>query len=244
MDRASLFGALWSIVAQLGITVVGSVAAAFAAFKYLADRWLTAKFNESLESFKHSQQKELEHLRFKINALMDRTIKLHQYEFDILPEVWGRLNEAFWSVNQFTSPLQNYPDLDRLSKEQLDEFFSDSSLKESEKNQIRSSSKKGDAYFKIIFWHKLREVKEKYYDFAQYYVKNKIFISKELSEKIENLRNLVFDALHEREFEEQHPNPRPGRFEAGDKLRKEGEKVLNEISQNVQDRLWSVNIAE
>jgi len=42
-----------------------------------------------LLAYKHEQQKELEHLKFSINAQMDRATKLHQREFEALPEAWS-----------------------------------------------------------------------------------------------------------------------------------------------------------
>jgi hypothetical protein len=60
-------------------------------FKVLGEKWLNAKFEERLAQYKHAQQKEIEQLRFRINSLMDRTTKLHQHEFDVLPEAWSRL---------------------------------------------------------------------------------------------------------------------------------------------------------
>jgi hypothetical protein len=38
-------------------------------FRYLADKWLTSKFDKRLEQFKHAQQVEMENLRFKISTL-------------------------------------------------------------------------------------------------------------------------------------------------------------------------------
>jgi hypothetical protein len=69
-------------------------AVAFGMFKLFAEKWLNSKFQRQLEEFKHAQQKEIEQLRFRINAMMDRATKLHQRAFDVLPEAWSRLNDA------------------------------------------------------------------------------------------------------------------------------------------------------
>ena len=68
---------LWALTGQLGITVVSAVAVAYGAFRYFGDKWITGKFNQSLEAFKHKQQAELEQVRLKINTAFDRTVKLH-----------------------------------------------------------------------------------------------------------------------------------------------------------------------
>jgi len=76
---------IWSIIGYSILGGLGVSAGVYWLFKTVVDKWLTAKFSERLENFKHEQTKELENLRFEINALMDRTIKLHQNEFKILP---------------------------------------------------------------------------------------------------------------------------------------------------------------
>src|ERR1700736_1981739 len=113
---------MWSnlqvILAPIGALVAGGGILSiivFGTFKLLGEKWLNSKFDERLAAYKHEQQKELEHLRFRINSLMDRTAKLHQREFDIVPEAWGRLVEAYSSVLWFTPPFQFSPDLAGMS---------------------------------------------------------------------------------------------------------------------------------
>jgi len=98
----------WLVYLTTAVGIGG--ATAFALFKLLAEKWLTAKFDERLAEYKHAQQKELEQLRFRINAMMDRTVKLHQREFDVVPETWSRLNDALNSVMALVSRVQSYPD--------------------------------------------------------------------------------------------------------------------------------------
>jgi hypothetical protein len=79
-------------IVKLIVAGGGLVAIAFALFKFVGekwlDKWLTAKFD-----------KEIEHLRLKNNVLMNRTAKLHQWEFEVLPEAWSRLNDAFTTIS-------------------------------------------------------------------------------------------------------------------------------------------------
>lgn len=230
---------VWAALGYLGVTVAAATGLAYWLFKLFSDKWLTAKFNERLEDYKHAQQRELEQLRFNINALMDRTVKLHQYEFTVLPELWGKLNDAFGAVMQFVSPMQSHPDLDRMGEAQLNEFIDKCELANWQKDELRTGNQKGQRYFKMIFWHNLNRVNKIYYEFNSYFVKNGIFLEPELREKIATLRNMLDDALVERQLEEEMPNPRPGRFEKGQLLRKEGNPLLDEIGTAVQNRLWN-----
>src|ERR1700674_4226477 len=108
MTVLEILGSILSFFGAIG-AVVG---AAYLFFKFLGEKWLTAKFDERLAAYKHAQQRELEELKGKINALMDRTTKLHQREFEVLPEVWGRLVEARGRIGLAISSFHQTPDLD------------------------------------------------------------------------------------------------------------------------------------
>ncbi len=97
-------------------------------FKLFGEKWLSNKFAERLEAFKHDQQKEIEHLRFEINKVFDRTTKLHQREYDVLPKAWSLLVISHNAAAGITSPLQSYPDIGRMSAPELEDFLSQSPL--------------------------------------------------------------------------------------------------------------------
>jgi hypothetical protein len=100
-------------IAGIGLTAAIAAGGAYAAFQFLGQKWLEARFAERLEKFKHDQSQEIERLRYRINALMDRTSKLHQHEFEALPEIWERLTIALSASTNFTSRLQSYPALQK-----------------------------------------------------------------------------------------------------------------------------------
>jgi hypothetical protein len=110
--------------------------------KLFGEKWLNTKFEERLASLKHEHQKEIERLRLRINTLMDRTTKLHQREFDVLPEAWSRLNDAFAQTNVVVSPIQRYPDLNRMAEEHINEFLKKTPLQEWEKAELMGQKDK------------------------------------------------------------------------------------------------------
>jgi hypothetical protein len=228
-----------ALLGAAGITVLGLGGAAYALFRYFGDKWLTTKFNERLESYKHEQQRQLEQLKFSINTLFDRTVKLHQYEFDVLPELWAKLNEAFGYVSSFVSPMQSYPDLDRMSPAHLEDFLAKSELAEFQKDELRTGNEKTRRHMKVRFWYDLQEAQQKYGEFNSAFVAKSIFLQQDLKDQMKELRDMMYDALFERKFEEQYPDPRQGRFEKCGVLRKEGPQKLEEIGTGVRARLWS-----
>jgi hypothetical protein len=225
--------------AVLGFGFASITALAYWVFKQFGEKWLNVKFSERLKDYKHSQHRELEKLKFSINALMDRTTKLHQHEFEVLPEVWGQLAEAYGATIQFVSPIQQMQNLDGMGESHLSEFLAKCELADWQKEELKEVQDKTTRYAEMIFWHKLNRVWSSYTSFHNYLVKNGVFIQVELKEKLYALSDLLSEAIHERQFEEEHPSPRVGRFPNGERLRKEGKGMLKSIETEVQTRLWN-----
>jgi hypothetical protein len=234
-------GTIQSFLAALGALVGagGTIAAiSFGLFRLFSEKWLSARFDERLAAYKHAQQKELEELRFKINALMDRTVKLHQKEFDVLPEAWAHLIDAHGVVSSITSPIQSYPDLDRMNDQQLDEFLENSPLANWQKQEIKNTSRRNEYYTKAIAWHKISKGRDAIRELYVFLRKNGIFIPEPTKTMFANLEQLIYNALLEYEINETHQII-PRQLNDQDKLRKEGEVLIKQLEKDVQDRLWS-----
>ena len=244
MNSFELVKNIFAITAVFGVAATAIVGMAFWFFRLLSEKWLDAKFNERLENYRHSQQRELEKLRFSINTLMDRTTKLHQHEFDILPQVWSNLVEAFGNIQSFVSPLQQHADLDNMGDAQFEEFLSKSDLFEWQKVQLKEGRDRNSLYFKMKFWQDYNRVFASYAVFHNHFVKNGIFIQPELKAKLGALSDVLSEVLNERSFEEQYPNPRADRFAKCDQFRKNGSDMLKSIEKDVQTRLWDAQLLE
>lgn len=235
---------LKSLLAFLGggaVVLAALAGFAYWLFKQFSEKWLTAKFNERLEAYKHQQQKELEELRFKISGLLDRTTKLHQREFDVLPEAWGKLVMAHGHVHSVTAGLQSYPDIDRMSPDQLIEFLEKCPLDNWEKEEIKKQSKKTDYYTKAHDRHKAWEARKTYVDFYTYFRKNGVFIREEIKSKFDAIADLTHGALVEYEIGLQHKDF--ALWEARRKLSSEGGALMKALENEVQSRLWDSQAA-
>lgn len=232
---------IWAFAGQFGVTLVVAVGSAWALFRFLGDKWISNKFSERLEAFKHAQAREIEKLRLRINTAFDRTVKLHNREFEILPETWERLIDAYSLAMAFVSPTQSDPDLNRLNESELAHFLEHSVLHQYQREEVRTSPDKLAAYRQFIFWHKFYDVNEKRIHFERYHQGKALFIQDELNGKIKQLADLMWDALNEAKFERQHPNPRMGRYENGAKLRAEGPALKDEIETAIRAKLWEAS---
>lgn len=234
----------WDFLEIIGaVSLSGGTIVAFTywLFKLFSDKWLTAKFAKRLEDHKHSQQKDLENVRFEISKIMDRTIKLHQREFDILPKAWELLVDANGIASAVLSPLQQYADVARMNDSQLDKFLESSHLEDWEKDELKSASNKSEYYWKSLQRHRVSEAREAVRLFHVYRLKNGIFILAEINDKLEQIDNLLFKAVNERVYHLQDEQGVRERREskAWDKLNADGQNLMKELETEIHDRLWN-----
>src|ERR1700730_12179125 len=112
------------VLAFIGAAVIGAGGIGLIVlqiFKRLGEKWLDIKFDERLQNLKHDQAQQIEQLRFKVSTLLDRATKLHQREFEVLPEAWSKLSDSFWAASALVASLQQRPDLNSMSDPQREE---------------------------------------------------------------------------------------------------------------------------
>jgi len=221
-------------VAAIGATTVGL---AYGLFRIFTTKWIDHRFSQRLETFKHQQNQEIEHLRCRINTMMDRTVKLHQREFEILPEMWGLLTDAFHTVEPVALGFQQYPDLDNMSAKRLDELLEQGPLTVLEKAELREAADKKQYYAKVKSWHDLAKAIELYNEFHSKFTKNGIFIMEPIKLKFAQIDEMLKAAIIERQVQ-------PHKFDQGPKLHGKGRELLGALGRDVQERLWNSQKSE
>jgi len=218
----------------------GASAIAYGFFKLLGEKWLEAKFSERLEKLKHEQERELEMHRLQINSLFSRISKIHEKEFDVLPNAWNKLQEALGYVSRFTSPAQYYPNFFSMTQPEIAAFLLQSRLNEVDKKKVIDSLDRDQTYKEIIFWYDLKDVRTAVGEFHNYILINRIFLSKELFEKFGALDTMLTGAVSDREVAHvsQDVKLKLASYKIfGDDLT----KLVNEVEKLVQERLHFVD---
>jgi hypothetical protein len=229
---------LASLLQAIGLIAVGAGAiGAFAwwLFRTFSEKWLNAKFEERLAAYKHEQEKELEHLKFSINAQMDRATKLHQKEFEALPEAWARLMNAHGIIIGVVSRYQSTPDLNTMRPDQFEEFIANSLLAEWQRQLVRDAKDKTNVYRNQIEPFKIARARKASRKFYLYFRKNGIFIREPIKQQFDALDQLMLSAMSEHEMNFQHQSRE---FKSIDRLASEGEKMVKALEAEVQKRLW------
>ncbi|MND89745.1 hypothetical protein D3C81_1391330 [compost metagenome] len=150
------------------------------------DKWLTNRFQGQLDVLKHAQAQEVERLRAKIAGMLDRAIKLHQHEFEVLPKTWDLLTSAVGAASRATATFKRFEDVGALPPEELEAFFKKSSLEEYQKQAIRDADRIDKTTLFGTFQQRieLSEANEAAFEFHNYVVQHGIFIEPEIRERL------------------------------------------------------------
>jgi hypothetical protein len=125
-----------------------------------------------------------------------------------------------------------------MNSAHIDEFLADSPLQEWQKSELRNEADKNKYYQDAIFWHEISRPRKANRKSAVYMATNGIFMPPPLKSKFNELDHLGHMALIECEMNKQH-NLVPAQRAEQMKFLKEGEALLKELENLVQDRLWN-----
>ena len=85
---------IYKFIVEVILAGGGGALVAYGIFTYFGRSWLDNKFSKGLENFKHQQNLQMEQYRFEINSLFNRISKIHEKEFEVLPELWFKLQNS------------------------------------------------------------------------------------------------------------------------------------------------------
>lgn len=234
MTTDEIVNFLLQIVAYGG----GSATIAYLLFQWLGKTWIENKFAQRLDQLRHQQALELQKLRVEIDALLSGALKLQDKEFSVLPEAWEKLDVAHGLVSWLVSPMQQYPNVDRMNSVQLEEFLIDTSFTESQKVEVRNAHDKGRTYQDIVFWHRLHEVKTSFGDLQRFVARNGIFLTPGLEEKFSKISEQLWSAVISKEVGHEAKDWKMQR-QGWDKIKEETEPLYKAIKTEIQGRLQS-----
>lgn len=211
---------------------------AYLLFQYLGKTWIENKFAQRLDQLKHQQALELQRLRVEIDSLLSGALKLQEREFQVLPDVWQKLDEAHGLVSWLVSPMQEYHNLDRMTQPQLEEFLAGTEFTATQKEELRSSRNKVTTYQEIVFWYRLHKVKKAFADLQNFVARNGIFFPSDLREKFSKIAEMLWSAVVSKEVGHEAKNGKM-QYEGWKKIKEETEPLYKSIETDIQARLQS-----
>lgn len=238
-DLAIIYDMIFKAVGFIVIAGGGIGAISLAIFKGFGEKWLDGKFAKRMAVFHHEHERELERLRFEINSLMDRKLKLHQKEFDVLPEAWARLNEANTQAHSVTSSMKQFPMLDGMDDADAMEFLdNESSFFDFQKKSIIDSRERDKEYMALSARYEFSNAMTVLREYDVYFGKNGIFIPESLTVKFNRVSELIHGALIEYEMYVLGKIT-PHCQDERKLFRKDGPEILKSLESDIQVRLWN-----
>lgn len=207
------------------------------------DKWLTKRFQGQLDALKHAQAQEIERLRAKIAGMLDRATKLHQHEFEVLPEAWRLLATSMGSASHVLAALQQFPDAGAHNEAELEVLLENTPFFEHDKQAVRDAPNRfertqtfGDLYQRYAARDAINERQA----FHNYVILKGVFIEPELRAKMLELSVLIMNCLMDhRDMINDRDSFKQRDFTGNREKWKAAEPLKDEIHQMVSDRLWS-----
>lgn len=216
----------------------GAAAVAYLVFQHFGSKWIENRFAERLNDLKHDHDKELQRLRVEIDSMLNGTLKLQEREFQYLPEAWQKLDEAHGLVSWLVSPMQEYPDLDRMTPSQLEEFLAATEFSESQKEELKEAGSKLRAYQDMVFWYRLSKVKAAIAELNNVVARNGIFFPSDIKTKFANISEMLWAAVISKEVGHEVKDYKM-QNEGWKKIKEEAEPLYRSIESDIQSRLQS-----
>jgi hypothetical protein len=182
-------------------------------------------------------QRALEQFKYENSASLDRAVKFHQREFDVLPEAWGLLVDAFSITRPVALGAVIAPDINKMTAEQFEDFLRKIPLAQWQKNELMAAPDKVRYYISAISWHDMTRAEACCGKFHEYILKNGIFILPDIKRKFSQFDDLLAEAIGERRMSLQYTDTHQ-RLEKGAILHNDGQRLLKSLEEDVQARLW------
>jgi hypothetical protein len=154
------------------LEIIGEVGG-IGAFLYLTFQFFVKK---SLETWFDKRLKKFE---YKLNSLFNRVTKIHEKEFEVLPQAWAKLNILLDLICKFSTETPYIPELNQKNPSELEKFLSEHDLAEDAKQRICSAVDKKNQYF----YENSKKAADACLDFQDYIAKNAIFLTSDIKDK-------------------------------------------------------------
>ncbi|MBU6392264.1 MAG: hypothetical protein KGJ87_10120 [Planctomycetota bacterium] len=214
----------------------GAVGIAYGLFVFLGKNWIENKFATRLEAYKAEQNKELEDVKYKINTLFNRVLKIHDKEMEILPEAWSRLHDAIDHISSLVSVYQEYPDFRKLKDPEIVSYLKSINWNQHQIDELLEATDRNKHFQENIFWHRLADAKKRFSDFHKFIIRNKIFMGEELKNHFSKVGDLLWESLVTKEVGEEAKDYKMI-VESYTKLKENLNQIVSDIEKSMQKRL-------
>ena len=139
-------------LASFALTILAFVAVKSTA---LGKRFLNHHLEQKIADLKHVHEEKIEALRADLAHLQDRGRRANELEFDAASKIWHAFVDAYQKTQQAIVDYKSFPDLNRLSEDDLTTFLDSTELSSPQRTQVVGASDKVKMYSKITRLRKI-----------------------------------------------------------------------------------------
>lgn len=112
----------------------------------IGERLLSNHFDAKIEALKHEQGKELGRLQAELDHFKDRGIRSNEKEYQAITALWESFVDAFLATRGSVAQLLEYPDLNKLSPDDVADFLEDENITGKSAARILSAGDRNSSY--------------------------------------------------------------------------------------------------
>ena len=211
---------------------------------YFFKKSIASKFYKENTEFKSKMAQQ--HTEFKstieheLDTLLDRKIKWHDKEHEVLAETWSKLIDSYNKVNSLMITVLSFSDFNNPLEDDVDKILKRFLLTEDEKQRIREQPKenRNNTFFTIIDEKLLSPAFEAAKEFKTYFDRNKIFIKPPIKEKFQNANDLIWSAWYSQQRHLNSPFRTISDYEPYRVLNDKMKPLIDELEKIIQNQLY------
>jgi hypothetical protein len=202
----------------------------------IGERLLSHHLERRITELKHAHVETLESLKADLAHLGDRGRRANEREFDALSSIWDAFVDAFLKTNQAVISYRSFPDLDRLSAQDLGAFLETTELSAPQRQQVAAASKKVDIYSKIMDLRGINTAGGVIFNARLLLRQRGIFVQTSMVDEFKSALDMLGKAQIERHIEFEHRGSGVGSKDTS-RLLSEGERTFDQLQSMVRTRL-------
>lgn len=205
-----------------GAGLLAGLGAAWAGSKAFASKWLDHRFASKLETLKLEGQHQLEQvklqaqndierskqehtnqierLKFERSNLLDRSTKINQREFEVIPQIWKTITQAHTNLIAITAAFRFSSNVGSMEAAEFEQFIEESILKDWQKSKIKTleSPFERTSFFDEANYNiKVFETFKSIADMNICMLNNSIFLHPDTYKRLEEFADLLRDSYQE-----------------------------------------------
>src|SRR5215204_4706104 len=189
---------VWAVLSWLGQTIASSavIILGFIGMRStaLGERLLSHHLDNKITALKHSHQQEIEALKADLGHLQDRGRRAIEQEYDATARTWTAFVGAFLKTNQCVVAWMSYPELNKLSEDDLRAFLETTELSDAQRKQVAASADKERMYTKIVQLRQINSARSAVFESRMLLRTDGIFLPKVMMEAFKDALDLLSKA--------------------------------------------------